>query len=306
MATSAVGHSTDSATIRLHGEELIVALELITPERATQDLLNRRKGNRPILDSQVARLSSDMSTNNFVLNGEPLIYDEHGKLADGQHRLQSVVDSGRAILMLTVKGVKDGAMSTIDGGRQRTLANQIVIDLGTDEKIAKLLPTAFKFISFYAIGTSRTDTGARQQIRTLEEDYNRLVAAARFARGFTKTSTAFIKPGLVTAVAYLGYLAGKRPETETFLSQLREGFGWGSPEKNSPAYAVFQHLNAYENKLSLQKSADRTLIFKKVLYGLQAHLEGRSMQKVVMNETCDTVTIPGATPDKVARKFNLI
>jgi hypothetical protein len=305
MATSAAGHSINAATIRLHGEELVVALEVITPERATQDLLNQREDQRPLSTPQVARLSSDMSTSNFVLNGEPVIYDERGKLADGQHRLQAVVASGRTIMMLTVRGVKETAMATIDGGRMRTLANQIVIDMGTDEQIAKLLPTAFKFISFYAKGVSQNETGARQQIRTLEEDYNRLVSAAKFARGFTKAKTAFIKPGLVTAVAYLGYLAGKRIETETFLNQLREGFGWGSPETDSPAYVTSEHLNGRENVLSLQKSADRYLIFKKVLHGLQAHLEGRSMKVLVMNDNSKAPVITNADPEKVARKFNL-
>jgi hypothetical protein len=305
MTTSATGRSSNTATLRFQGEKLEVALEIITPERAADDLLNRRDDQRPISVPQVARLSSDMSTTNFVLNGEPIIYDENGKLADGQHRFQAVVDSGRSVLMLTIRGVKENTMATIDGGRMRTLANQLVIDMGTDEQIAKLLPTAFKFISFYAKGVPLTDTGSRQQIRTLEEDYNRLVAAAKFARGFTKAKTAFIKPGLVAAVAYLGYLAGKREETEIFLNQLREGFGWGSPETDSPAYVTSAHLNGREPFLSLQKSADRYMIFLKVLYGLQAHLEGRPMKVLVMNDGSKKPIIAGADPEKVSRKFNL-
>lgn len=96
----------------------------ITPEDATL-LLEKNKDNRPISKAVITRYADVMSKGGWYLNGLPIIFDENGKLTDGQHRLMAVVQSGCSIQTLVTIGVVSDAFASYDCGRSRTLGQLI-------------------------------------------------------------------------------------------------------------------------------------------------------------------------------------
>lgn len=96
----------------------------ITPDDATM-LLERNTDNRPISKAVINRYADVMSKGGWYLNGLPIIFDENGKLTDGQHRLMAVVESGCSIDTLVTIGVAADAFASYDCGRSRTLGQLI-------------------------------------------------------------------------------------------------------------------------------------------------------------------------------------
>lgn len=102
----------------------------ITPEFA-KELLDQNKDNyRAINHKRVEMYSRQMASGLWQENAEPIHVYEDGTLANGQHRLSAVVDSGATIPMLIVYGVKKD-VRTFDVGSRRTTA-QILKANGVD------------------------------------------------------------------------------------------------------------------------------------------------------------------------------
>lgn len=105
---------------------------MVTPEKA-ESWLRRGGKNRKLIQTQVDRLAKEMLAGRWALDGQTVIFDNQGRLLNGQHRLNAVIQSGCTVLMLVVSGVHDpNAFSTIDTNQTRRGAHTI-LDI---EKIA--------------------------------------------------------------------------------------------------------------------------------------------------------------------------
>lgn len=100
-------------------EKTSMRIEVITPDVAGEYLaLNTR--NRAIRKAHLEDLTKAMRAGAWVLNGQPIIFDDEGALIDGQHRLNACVASGAPFITYVVRGVSDArAFTTIDVGKPR-------------------------------------------------------------------------------------------------------------------------------------------------------------------------------------------
>lgn len=62
------------------------------------------------------------------MTGTAVQFGQSGRLVDGQHRLQAIIDSGITMRMLVVHGVDDSVFDVIDSGSRRTGADLLHID----------------------------------------------------------------------------------------------------------------------------------------------------------------------------------
>ena len=95
--------------------------ETITPELAGVYLSRNAEGQRRINPNRVADYAADMKKGLWVANGEAVIFDDAGRLIDGQHRLSAIVRAGVPVEMLVVRGVESKSFQTIDQGCMRTI-----------------------------------------------------------------------------------------------------------------------------------------------------------------------------------------
>jgi hypothetical protein len=98
--------------------------ETITPEKATQYLQTNTK-NRPLSRIFVRSYADTMRKGKWLLNGVPIIFDNEGRLIDGQHRLQAVVEAGIPVKFDVARGASPDAFTTYDCGRHRNLSQLI-------------------------------------------------------------------------------------------------------------------------------------------------------------------------------------
>src|SRR3990167_203746 len=95
-------------------------LETITPALA-QTYLENMAGNRPLSEGKTVEYGIIMERGQWRLNGETIKFDDHGRLFDGQHRLQACILAGKQFQTYIISGIKDpNAFVTVDVGKTRS------------------------------------------------------------------------------------------------------------------------------------------------------------------------------------------
>jgi len=105
----------------------ITSVQVIGPMEAAI-LLKNAAPNRIVSDLLVTKYAIAMLEDEWVDIGVPIIFDEQGRLADGQHRLQAIVESETAQRFSVVKGVDYASLLlAVDFGRKRSVADVLRI-----------------------------------------------------------------------------------------------------------------------------------------------------------------------------------
>lgn len=108
------------------------SFKFITPEMA-QEILDKsaelfavsKKKQRKVKYGTVKQYAKDMEAGLWMFNGDTISLSSEGKILNGQHRLRSIVKSGKGQVVLLVEGVAEEAMATMDVGVKRTLENYL-------------------------------------------------------------------------------------------------------------------------------------------------------------------------------------
>ena len=94
----------------------------VTPEMATE-WLDKMGANRKLNMSHADRLAEDIKRGDWHQTGDPIRFDRKGNLVDGQHRLQAIINSGRAVELYVARNLDSKAMAVIDTGKARSIAD---------------------------------------------------------------------------------------------------------------------------------------------------------------------------------------
>lgn len=75
--------------------------------------------NRTLRPKHLDRLAGDMEHDRFLVTHQGVAFDEEGRLIDGQHRLQAIIESGKSQWLMVTHGLPSLAKRVIDGGAKR-------------------------------------------------------------------------------------------------------------------------------------------------------------------------------------------
>lgn len=103
-----------------------VKIEIVTPAKA-KEYLSLNTNNRNISPKSVAHYTRQMSIGAWKFNGDTIRFLENNILADGQHRLESIIKTGKPMKCIIVTGLDKDVMSTIDTGRSRKVSDHLKI-----------------------------------------------------------------------------------------------------------------------------------------------------------------------------------
>jgi hypothetical protein len=110
-----------------------------------------------------------MTNGEWVFDGTPISFDKYGNLLNGQHRLSSVIKSGKSNIFKVATGFKPD-VSTMDIGQTRTGADVLAIDGVENYKlVAKTANFIYKFIQVQLVSQQ---LAIRQNIEMLEPNYH--------------------------------------------------------------------------------------------------------------------------------------
>lgn len=115
----------------------ITMVQTITPGEA-QWMLRMNKQNRPIRHNHIKKMAEDMKAGAWQVTHQGIAFNKLGELIDGQHRLNAIVESGRAVTMAVTYGCDCSAFTIIDQGIKRSTSDIT----GWDRKIAEVLNLA--------------------------------------------------------------------------------------------------------------------------------------------------------------------
>ncbi len=122
-----------SAMHKLAQSALYSRVELITPEIAKVWLANNT-GNRKIRKSRVEVYALAMARGEWQITHQGIAFDTDGRLLDGQHRLEAIVQYGRPVEMMVTRNIPSDGFHIMDMGMTRSHADV----LGIDSKIASV------------------------------------------------------------------------------------------------------------------------------------------------------------------------
>lgn len=100
----------------------------LTPELAREFLERLPERQRQLSQPSVDQYASDMLEGEWFFLGDPIRFNIEGDLIDGQHRCNSVIESGRSEVMLVIRGLVSDAIRNIDNGRKRNFADDLRIE----------------------------------------------------------------------------------------------------------------------------------------------------------------------------------
>jgi hypothetical protein len=111
----------DVQAIQIPGapEGVTMRAVMMTPEIASLWRLTSKARQRSKREAVSDAYARDMAEDRWLFNGETIVKDKNGNLLQGQHRLEGVEKSGKAVLMLLVEGVEPEVMPTFDTGLPR-------------------------------------------------------------------------------------------------------------------------------------------------------------------------------------------
>jgi hypothetical protein len=97
----------------------------LTPEMAGEFVTRLGRNQRTTKLHQLRSIVSDITNDLFRFNGEPIIFDPEGNLLNGRHRCLSVVQTGRPVPVLIIRGIPASAYMTMDITSKRTVSDAL-------------------------------------------------------------------------------------------------------------------------------------------------------------------------------------
>lgn len=120
---------------------------LITPETAAV-MLKTSAGNRTLRTWHVTALADAIKRGEWRLTHQGLAFDSAGRLRDGHHRLNAIIQAGIAVPMLVSDNMDPESFYAVDQGVNRTLSDVT----GMDRRVSEVVKLAVRV----ATGNGRT------------------------------------------------------------------------------------------------------------------------------------------------------
>ena len=96
-----------------------MTIEKINPTTAEKYLKRNVNNYRTMSRAKVNLYAAEMKAGKWQLNGEGIMFDETGRLLNGQHRLAAILVSGETVEMTVIRGVSD-SVTIYDSGSNRS------------------------------------------------------------------------------------------------------------------------------------------------------------------------------------------
>jgi hypothetical protein len=257
--------------------------ETVTPVLAEQ-FLHCSAPNRPIRKKHVQVLAGAIQRGEWKANGEAIIFDQQGKMIDGQHRCNAVIKAGRSIKSLVVRGVEKGSFETIDSGAKRSNGDVLAME---GEANANGLAAILRFIA----EMTQPDVVAGNPITTaqIRKTLGEHPGARDWARRYGKLQS---RLGGGVAVCSVLCLIEERVGSLAveFFERLVIGDGLSA---DSPILMLRNRI-ASDPVVRAGASAGRILTRDLVIRAWNCHARGEKIQRLVANknDTIDNIVIP--------------
>ena len=198
---------------------MTVTTERITPTKATR-LLNRNTSNRKLRPGLAERYAGDMKNGNWTECTAPIVIYEDGEVADGQHRLWAIVESGTTQTFIIAKGVSRASGLNIDTGLPRNLVDNARIS-GIDTDLSTRLVAVARVIGTGNRGSNSSNGISNADKLALTNAYRE---PAAWACKHAPQGRAFAHSLVLGALGRAWYYEADKERLAKFSVVLTKGF----------------------------------------------------------------------------------
>lgn len=265
----------------LHASELISEVVTLTPAMAELILSTCNKGNRTLRPKRVAAYADAIRDGRWKLSSQGISLSRDGRLNNGQHRLNAIIEAGRPVQMMVVFGEDRAVFDVIDNGAIRGGSDTLHV---AGYKNTKTLAAAARL---YVIVTGDQPNGnpslANDQIKAVIEDHPRLEdwsTSGHRVGAKLKCSTA------ATTTAF--YLIGEQSEynrrLEFFIDRLLDG---ASLRRGDPILTLRDGLTRRELEVARDGTGKNVHVCAAIILAWNRWVRGRtaSMSKLRWSNT---------------------
>lgn len=205
-------------------------------------------GNRKLSQDIVTRYASSIKKGEWQLNGEPIIFDRHGKMIDGQHRCHGIVMADTAIKTLVVRGVQFESFETLDSGKARSVGDVLSIaEIPNSNSVAAAARIMMQLECLGCVSEDRALRPTKSELLDYVKKNNQWLQTG-YKRSINARASVLLGTGLPTAMYALACRAGLGDEAERFMIELGKGLFSTDDPTHHPTYQLRQRLIA--NKTS--------------------------------------------------------
>lgn len=165
-------------------------VEQISPTVAKQ-MLEHNVKNRLLRPAVVALYARDMAGDNWRMSAEAVKFDWNGRLIDGQHRLNAVIEADVTVPMLVARNLEPEVQTVIDAGSKRTAGDALKFE-GYGGNVAQLAAMARIAVAWDNGGLRSAASGLSLRLTNsevidwIESNTEAITAAALASRHFSK------------------------------------------------------------------------------------------------------------------------
>lgn len=291
--------------------KVTTSIELITPEIAKKYLDLNLKHQRNVTNSHVLHLSQQMESGQWVMTGEPIIFDEDGNHVDGQHRLHAIVKSGCSVMITVTRGVPRDAFKAMGRGKVRTGGNIFTIagysngnDLAAATSGVINYRRAMTVKSEWEKKDRKNEDGKmvragynpgslnsyiRASTTDMIDEYEKNLEAYAIAMNclFIVKPTRLLPPSVVSTVAALALIESSHTEQEVkaFWECFESGAGLTS---NDPIWVLRERCR---KNASEKSKLSHNMLVMLVIKSWNAYIKNKSLSliRVMDGEPCPTI-----------------
>jgi hypothetical protein len=246
----------------------VAEFSTITVDLAREMLLTNIH-NRPTKPVGIKRLVHEMENDDWHITNQGIGFSKDGCLIDGQNRLLSILQSGKAIVTLVVYGLEPRAQQKVDRHSRRSLADSLLL-AGSDHQLCARMCEA-----------ARATLLARNQVPTLPDSLVAKYIDEHFA-GLEWTSEMFRRrvrgisraPVLGACSEYYEHCPDKT-KPEAFVRGLLDAT---SAEERSSVYMLREWL--LTSASALHSDSAVVLLYRATKMAAVNHWLGNPIEKI--------------------------
>lgn len=280
-----MGHVFEgNAACTVNGNLIETTWEVVTPEDAARILDEQNTHNRNLSGFRVRQLVTEIVSGDFRVTHQGIAFYENGMLADGQHRLKAIAESGLGVILMVTRGLPVRSISAIDIGGRRTVKDAIDLT-GGPRWASRPVIAAARLMLRVAIGSAPTQ---HQTLHYLDQN----------ATVFHECLTAIVDPSSLKLgnAPYMAAIACARARgvSVSMLASFDAVFRGGVPKTGQMAAVRAREcaMTRFGGKTG-RGEEDRTAVIR--LYGRAIHAFVRS-EDIRFLRTTETMFYPPPDP----------
>lgn len=220
-----------------------------------EKMLGKNVRNRHLSARVVERYRRAMERGEWLVTGEAIKFASNGDLLDGQHRLAAVIESGKTIPMMVVKGLPALTQDVMDTGRARNVSDQLGI--AGYPNSAALAATARLVITYERGELASNRPVSTPETLELVQDNALLAYAAN--RGAPIRKGCDLRPS-VAGMCFYELMKVNDVKAQEFFDRLTDG---ANLPTGSPILALRARLRALRDERTyLPNEALTSLVFR--------------------------------------------